>query len=121
MKQRAPYRDEVFDNEVYSFYGTISAVDTLSGATLRFVGWDANGAVVWDTAAPTSIPAAVQVTDAGGKKYSVQVGPLPADQTTSPPTNKVYSWAVQRTNAGQGAALVWGFVTVTPTNPANNC
>lgn len=120
MRQRAPYRDEVFDCEDFAIYGSISAVDTLAGASLRFVGWDAAGNVVWDTDDQTDIPALVSITDASAKRYSAAVGALPADTSTTPAGNKVYSWEVQRTNSGQGAALVWGFVTVTPSPPNND-
>lgn len=120
MRQRAPYRLEVFDNEDFSVYGTISAVNTLGGAVLRFVGWDAAGNVIWDTAAQTSIPATVEITNAAAKQYSAAVGALPADTSTTPAGNKLYSWEVQRTNSGQRAVLVWGFVTVTPSPPNND-
>lgn len=120
MKQRAPYRLEVFDNEDWEPYGPLNNVDTLVGATLRFVGWDPDGEVVWDTDAPTDIPATVTVTSLAEKTYAATAGPLPANTSTSPPSNKVYTWAVQRTNPGQGATLVWGYVTVTPSPPNND-
>lgn len=119
MRQRAPYRDEVFDFENFEFYGTIYALDSLAGVSLRFVGFDSEGAVVWDTDAPTSVPATVVVTDAAARSYAAVAGPVPAT-AQNPPVNKVYSWQVQRTNSGQPATLVWGFITVTPTAVANN-
>jgi len=116
MKQRAPYKCEVFDYEDAEVYGTIFAVQSLAGAALRFVGWDETGTVAWDTDNPTSIPATVVVTDAAERTYAATVGPLPAC-TTPRPREKVYSWEVQRTNVGQRAVLVWGFLTVTPSPP----
>jgi len=120
MRQRAPYRDEVFDSESFEFFGTIYAVDTLAGASLRFVGWNEAGEVAWDTDAPTSVPATVTITDAAARTYAAVAGPVPADESTTPPTNKVYSWQVQRTAGGEPATLVWGFITVTPSAYANN-
>jgi len=111
MKQRAPYRLEVFDAEDAEVYGTISAVDTLAGALLRFVGWNVAGDVVWDTEDPTTVHGTVTVTDATLKTYAATVAPLPAG---------VYTWEVQRTNTGQKAVLVWGYLTVTPSPPNND-
>jgi len=111
MKQRAPYRLEVFDVEDAEVYGTISAVDTLAGALLRFVGWDSSGTVAWDTNDPTDVHGTVTVTDATLKTYAATVAPLPAG---------VYTWEVQRTNAGQAAVLVWGYLTVTASPPDND-
>lgn len=120
MKQRAPYYLEVFDDEDASPYGTLNNVDSLVGAALQFIGWDENGTVVWDTDHPTSVPASISITSQTAKTYAAAVGPLPADTSTSPPANKVYTWKVRRTNPGQRAVLVWGFLTVTPSPPNND-
>lgn len=116
MKARAPYRLECFDYESpVEVYGVVPAVDTLAGAALRFVGWDAAGAVVWDSAAGT---ATATVTDGPGKAYAATCGPLAAgpitDGTVAP---AVYRWEVQRTDAGRRAVLVWGYLTVTGSPP----
>lgn len=118
MKGRAPYQLDAFDFETVEAYGTIRGVDTLAGATLQFIGWNDEGAVVWDTDAPTGVAAVVVVTDGPGRTYAAVVGPIPAVVNPAP-ANKTYSWQVRRTNAGQEATLVWGFITVTPSTIPN--
>lgn len=114
MKARAPYRCEAFDCEPAEMYGSISAVDTLAGAVLRFIGWDCTGAVAWDTANQTPVNATVVVTDPEACAYAAVVAPLPAIYTPRP-AKKEYKWEVRRVDDLGQPVLVWGYLTVTPT------
>lgn len=108
MKARAPFRLECFTGEDVLIHGTLAGDESLSGATLRFVGWNAEGAIVWDSADGTG-DADAEVTNAGARTYEATV---PADFAAG-----VYSWEVLRTDIGKRWVHVWGFLTITSEPP----
>lgn len=110
MKARAPFRLECFAGEDVLIYGTLAGSESLVGATLRFIGWNAAGDVVWDSADGTG-GAEADVTDATARTYEASV---PADFAAG-----VYSWEIRRTDAGSRWVHVWGTLTITGEPPDN--
>ncbi|MBY0513092.1 MAG: hypothetical protein K2P78_04175 [Gemmataceae bacterium] len=108
MKARAAYHLECFTGEDVSITGTLAGPESLSGATMRFVGWDAEGNVVWDSAAGTG-GATCTITDASARTYAAAVF---ADFDAGE-----YTWVVRRTDAGLRWVHVWGTLTVTGEPP----
>lgn len=110
MKARAPYKLECFESEDVLIYGTLAGSESLAGATMRFVGWDADGAIVWDSADGTG-DAEVEITDASARTYEATV---PADFDAG-----VYTWEIRRTDSGSRWVHVWGLLTITGEPPDN--
>ena len=109
MKARAPHRIECFTGEDVLIYGTLAGTESLVGATLRFVGWNESGVVVWDSADGTG-DATAEITDESDRTYEATV---PADFAAG-----VYSWEVIRPDTGKRWVHVWGFLTITGEPPS---